>query len=195
MFLNYEYYRRKTKNYVDSKKKRLDSYDPDDKKDQSILLYQALFESNDWLNSETIAVTLSLPLELNTKPIVKQAWELDKRVLVPKIIDKKMIFVEFDETSKLAPGKFHTLEPETSVEIPKEEIELMIVPGLAFTKSGKRLGFGAGFYDRYLADYSGRTVSLVLKDQLLENIPNDKLDIRIKKNSNAQRLSVFFLSK
>ncbi|WP_275493779.1 5-formyltetrahydrofolate cyclo-ligase, partial [Oenococcus oeni] len=76
---------------------------------------------------------------------------------------------------------FHTLEPETSVEIPKEEIELMIVPGLAFTKSGKRLGFGAGFYDRYLADYSGRTVSLVLKDQLLENIPNDKLDIRIKK--------------
>ncbi|KGI00212.1 5-formyltetrahydrofolate cyclo-ligase [Oenococcus oeni] len=162
-------------------KKRLDSYDPDDKKDQSILLYQDLFESNDWLNSETIAVTLSLPLELNTKPIVKQAWELDKRVLVPKIIDKKMIFVEFDETSKLAPGKFHTLEPETSVEIPKEEIELMIVPGLAFTKSGKRLGFGAGFYDRYLADYSGRTVSLVLKDQLLENIPNDKLDIRIKK--------------
>ena len=73
-------------------KKRLDSYDPDDKKDQSILLYQALFESNDWLNSETIAVTLSLPLELNTKPIVKQAWELDKRVLVPKIIDKKNDF-------------------------------------------------------------------------------------------------------
>ncbi|MFT8469359.1 5-formyltetrahydrofolate cyclo-ligase [Oenococcus sp.] len=164
----------------DQQKARLAAIDPVAKKEQSLSLYRQLFENPDWQSSDNIAITLSLPLELSTRPIIQQAWELDKHVFVPKIVDTKMIFVEFTETTKIIKGKMSISEPEESKAFPKNDIDLMIVPGLAFTKTGKRLGFGAGYYDRYLSDYSGKTLSLALNDQLLATIPTDKLDVRIQ---------------
>lgn len=161
-------------------KDRLTKLDPGKKKAESLSLYKQLFTSDLWQQAQTITVTLNLPIELDTQPIIQQAWELDKTVLIPKIIQKKMIFTEFEETTRLVEGNMHILEAVTSDEFPKEQIDLMIVPGLAFTKPGKRLGFGAGFYDRYLADFTGQTLSLSLNDQLLEQLPSDRLDVRIK---------------
>ncbi|EHN59740.1 5-formyltetrahydrofolate cyclo-ligase [Oenococcus kitaharae] len=164
----------------DQQKTRLAAIDPAEKKEQSLSLYRQLFENLDWQSSDRVAITLSLPLELSTRPIIQQAWELDKHVFVPKIVDKKMIFVEFTETTKIIKGKMSISEPEGAAAFPKNDIDLMIVPGLAFTKTGKRLGFGAGYYDRYLSDYSGKTLSLALNDQLLAAIPTDKLDVRVQ---------------
>ena len=64
----------------------------------------------------------------------------------------------------------------TEVAVSANKIDLVIVPGLAFTRSGARLGFGAGYYDRFLVNYTGKTIALALSPQIKQNIPIEPHD-------------------
>ena len=72
-----------------------------------------------------------------------------------------MEFVELTPDVKIVRTKFGVLEPESENYVNKENIDLIIVPGLAFAENGARLGFGGGFYDKYSSDYRGNKVALV----------------------------------
>ncbi|MHA8262889.1 5-formyltetrahydrofolate cyclo-ligase [Lactobacillaceae bacterium Melli_B3] len=95
----------------------------------------------------------------------------------------QMEFVRYDDATKLAESAFGIMEPTNGEVINKAGIDLIIVPGLAFaTDTHDRLGFGGGFYDRYLADFSGDTISLALPIQVYA-IPNwtvNEYDIKVK---------------
>lgn len=134
-------------------------------------LYELLFKKTEWQTAQTIATTLSTDFELNTMPIIAEAWEEKKRVAVPKIINHQMIFVEIDSKTRYQVGKLNIKEPINNSSHPIQDIDLVIVPGLAFTKKGQRLGFGAGYYDKFLQQYSGKTVSLALTTQLVDDLP------------------------
>lgn len=134
-------------------------------------LYELLLKKTEWQTAQTIATTLSTDFELNTMPIIAEAWEEKKRVAVPKIINHQMIFVEIDSKTRYQVGKLNIKEPINNSSHPIQDIDLVIVPGLAFTKKGQRLGFGAGYYDKFLQQYSGKTVSLVLTTQLVDDLP------------------------
>ncbi|BAX70431.1 5-formyltetrahydrofolate cyclo-ligase family protein [Leuconostoc suionicum] len=134
-------------------------------------LYELLFKKTEWQTAQTIATTLSTDFELNTMPIIAEAWEEKKRVVVPKIINHQMIFVEIDSKTRYQVGKLNIKEPINNSSHPIQDIDLVIVPGLAFTKKGQRLGFGAGYYDKFLQQYSGKTVSLALTTQLVDDLP------------------------
>lgn len=143
---------------------------------ESHQLYQLLFETAAWQEAGTIAVTLSMPIELDTAPIIEAAWSANKKTVVPKIVNHQMIFVPFDDGSSLQTGQLSIREPVTEVAVSANKIDLVIVPGLAFTRSGARLGFGAGYYDRFLVNYTGKTIALALSPQIKQNIPIEAHD-------------------
>ncbi|MDI6552241.1 5-formyltetrahydrofolate cyclo-ligase [Leuconostoc falkenbergense] len=150
------------------------------KQTESNRLYHLLFETAAWQEAGTIAVTLSMPIELDTAPIIEAAWSANKKTVVPKIVNHQMIFVPFDDGSSLQTGQLSIREPVTEGAISANKIDLVIVPGLAFTRSGARLGFGAGYYDRFLVNYTGKTIALALSPQIKQNIPIEAHDQSIQ---------------
>lgn len=149
---------------------KLQQLDPTQKQRESLSIYKQLFASAEWQNATVIATTMSGNIELNTLPIIQQAGLENKTIVIPKTLPKwQMNFQIFDQNTKLVKSKFNVLEPENGKEVAKQQIDLILVPGLGFAQAGNfRLGFGGGYYDRFLSDYTGKTVSLVLSVQFFE---------------------------
>lgn len=148
-------------------------------------IYKRLFQLEAWKKSETIAVTVSVGNELDTMPIIEQAWKQGKRIAVPRCIPskKQLEFYYLEDVNQLEESYYGLLEPNTykcrRSEI--EEIELMIVPGLVFDRKGYRIGHGGGYYDRLLTAHSFQTVSICFDFQLVEGIFNENHDIPVDK--------------
>lgn len=116
--------------------------------------------------AETIAVYLAFDFEYNTQLIIEQARLDGKRILVPKTYPQgKMIFVDYNPED-VEKSAFGLLEPKSHQAVPQTEIDLIVVPGVVFNEMGYRIGYGAGYYDRYLETFTGRTVSLIYPCQL-----------------------------
>ncbi|MGR3741628.1 5-formyltetrahydrofolate cyclo-ligase [Companilactobacillus sp. DQM5] len=156
----------------------------DEYKKESEILYNKLFTNEKFLTAKSIGVTISMGFELDTNPIILKSLELNKEVYIPKTVTetKDMDFYQFNSYEELRKTKFGVLEPvgDTKKAIP----DLLIVPGLAFIKkTNYRLGFGAGFYDRYLRKNNPETLSLVNSKQLynFDNWGVEEFDIPVKK--------------
>lgn len=139
-----------------------------------------LFSLPEWKSAGTIGVTLSTAGEIDTETTIQKAWAEQKRVAVPKA-DMKMktmdfrVIQAFNDVEKAYAGIREPIEERTEG-VPPGEIDLLIVPGLAFDENGYRIGFGGGFYDRFLADYRNVTASLAYECQLIEHIPAQSFD-------------------
>ena len=92
-----------------------------------------------------------------------------------------MTFYYIQHLNQLESSYYELLEPIVSKtkEARSEELDYMIVPGVAFDERGYRIGYGGGYYDRYLQTYTGATVSLLLPNQLFKQLPNDEYDIPV----------------
>lgn len=102
-----------------------------------------------FIASKTVAVFMPLGDEPPIREAVER-WAAEKRVVVPRIEgDDRMRFFDFC-AEQMASGAFGIEEPQATAECPPEEIEVMVVPGVAFTAEGARMGRGRGYYDRYL---------------------------------------------
>ncbi|EHI70765.1 5-formyltetrahydrofolate cyclo-ligase [Streptococcus ictaluri] len=140
-------------------------------KDKALL--EELTKSEAYQKARTIATYLAMPHEYQTQALIEQAIQDKKTVLIPKTYPQgKMIFVPY-HLNELMKTAFGLLEPKSDVPFAKEAIDMIHVPGLVFNASGHRIGYGAGYYDRYLADYSGMTVSAIYKSQLRSFEPED----------------------
>lgn len=146
-------------------------------------LHKTLIESTYWKNANMIGVTISQGFEWDTKHIIESAWNDGKHVCAPKCDPKRkqLHFYKIHSFEDLEVVYYNLLEPkqEETTFITKSKIDLLIVPGMLFDKQGYRIGFGGGFYDRYLTDYKNETVSLTSKIQLLEEIPKESFDIPV----------------
>jgi 5-formyltetrahydrofolate cyclo-ligase len=140
----------------------------------------SLYSSPLWIGAKTIGITVSKAPEADTWQIIRRAWDEGKRVAVPKCIpkSKQMVFRELNSFTDLESVYYGLWEPnpESTVEIRSEEIDTLVVPGLAYMKNGFRLGFGGGYYDRFLEHYKGRTVSLAFEMQLITGFPVENHD-------------------
>lgn len=146
----------------------LKSLDAVEKKKRDAALIQKFLTSPSYSNHQVLALFLSMDFELNTQGILTQAQKDGKTILIPKTYPKgKMTFVPYNK-DHLCLSRFGIREPNQGKVVDKSEIDLILVPGLAFGVSGHRLGFGAGYYDRYLADFKGKTVSLSYAFQRLD---------------------------
>ncbi|WP_173277694.1 5-formyltetrahydrofolate cyclo-ligase [Streptococcus sp. 53] len=130
--------------------------------------------------AKVIATYLSFPHEFQTQGLIEQALKDGKRVLIPKTYPKgRMDFVVYDP-QQLVKTSFGLLEPQGDLEVvDASQIDLIHVPGLAFTTEGYRIGYGGGYYDRYLEYFSGHTLSTVYPCQI-EDFSSEKHDIPVQ---------------
>ena len=119
--------------------------------------------------AKNIATYLSFPHEFQTQELIEQALKDGKKVLIPKTYPKgRMEFVVY-HPQQLVKTSFGLLEPQGDLEVVElSQIDLIHVPGLAFTTEGYRIGYGGGYYDRYLEHFTGHTLSTVYPCQIQE---------------------------
>ncbi|MGM8213918.1 5-formyltetrahydrofolate cyclo-ligase [Virgibacillus sp. W0430] len=148
-------------------------------------LQRQLFSQPEWVMAGSIGITVSQSFEWDTVPIIEMAWKQNKKVLIPKSTPsvKSLDFYYIFSFNDVEIGNFNLLEPkvEQANRANKNQIDLLIVPGLLFTKEGYRLGFGGGYYDRFLVNYNNKTLSLLNDDQFVDELPIKEYDIPIKK--------------
>ena len=129
-------------------------------------LTQRLLELPAFQEAKTLATYLSMGHEFSTASLIQAALQDGKRVCVPRTYPQgRMEFVEYDPNI-LEKTRFGLLEPnEKGKLVDKAEIDLIHVPGLVFQSKGYRIGYGGGYYDRYLKDFTGKTVSTIYSIQ------------------------------
>lgn len=137
-------------------------------------LTERLLQHPFYQEAKIIASYLSFPHEFQTQELIEQALKDGKKVLIPKTYPKgRMNFVVYDP-QQLVKTSFGLLEPQGDLEIvDASQIDLIHVPGLAFTTEGYRIGYGGGYYDRYLEYFSGHTLSTVYHYQVQDFIPEN----------------------
>ena len=130
--------------------------------------------------AKVIATYLSFPHEFQTQELIEQALKDGKKVLIPKTYPKgRMEFVVYNP-QQLAKTSFGLLEPQGDLEVVEpSQIDLIHVPGLAFTTEGYRIGYGGGYYDRYLEHFAGHTMSTIYPCQVQEfNFENHDIPVQ-----------------
>ena len=137
-------------------------------------LTEQLLQHPFYQEAKVIATYLSFPHEFQTQELIEQALKDGKKVLIPKTYPKgRMDFVVYDP-QQLVKTSFGLLEPQGDLEVvDASQIDLIHVPGLAFTTEGYRIGYGGGYYDRYLEHFTGHTLSTVYPCQIRDFIPED----------------------
>ncbi|MDN4635368.1 MULTISPECIES: 5-formyltetrahydrofolate cyclo-ligase [unclassified Bacillus (in: firmicutes)] len=147
------------------------------------LLHEHVLQLSEWKQAKTIALTMSRGKEIPTMPLIEKAWEEGKTVCIPTCFSKtkEMVFYEYTPETKMTSSYFGLMEPDPleATVVHKEAIDLIIVPGVCFDQRGYRIGFGGGYYDRYLADYHGVTIALCLSLQQTRHIPAEAHDIPV----------------
>ncbi|MGL4990596.1 MAG: 5-formyltetrahydrofolate cyclo-ligase [Sarcina sp.] len=160
-------------------KRKMMNYDEKKKFDERIR--ENVLGSSEYKNSRFIFIYVSMNEEVDTIEIIKIALKQGKTVAVPKVLNKEeMIAVKINSLDDLkARGAFGILEPIDILNVSKE-IDLCIMPGLAFTKKGERLGYGGGYYDRFLLKYNNiKKISLAYSYQIVTDIYSCEYDINV----------------
>jgi 5-formyltetrahydrofolate cyclo-ligase len=151
--------------------------------DYSYKIARNLYNQDEWIKADVIGITISKEPEVDTYQIIRKAWESGKEVVVPKCHpkEKSLSFHKITQFSQLESVFYGLFEPimDQTIEVRQDDIDLLVVPGLAYTKDGYRLGFGGGYYDRYLQQYQGKTISLAFHFQVMPLIPIEGHDIPV----------------
>ena len=146
-------------------------------------LTDQLIHSELWKNASSIGVTISQGFEWDTYAIIDAAWKENKQVSVPKCnpANKGLTFYQLTTYDQLEIVYYNLKEPNPNKSrvTEKTSIDLLIVPGLLFDQHGYRIGFGGGYYDRFLTDFAHSTVSLISLGQLTKEIPREKFDLPV----------------
>ena len=159
-----------------------DSIDADIRKNQDAIIFQKVIELKEYKRANTIFVYVSFGSEVETKRIIERIISDGKYAVIPKCDTKShtMHTFKIDSLSQLKKGAYGIEEPrEDCVEVLKEHIDLVVVPGLCFDLKGNRLGYGGGYYDRFLADFKGFTVGLSYNECIADIVPADEYDCRL----------------
>lgn len=153
---------------------------PDEIQRKSDLLSEKLFAHPIWKSTHSVYVYLNYNQEVCTQRIILRAIAEGKRVAAPRVVDGEMHFFRLTDPGRVVPGYKGIPEPAADAEAANDAEALVIVPGLAFSKSGQRLGYGGGFYDRFLAQEPAHpTVALCYDFQYFNDLPVQAHDRKI----------------
>ncbi len=149
--------------------------------DSSAEIQRRFLHSELFHRAECLALYSAIQNEVLTEIVSARAFELGKTLVYPRIKNDDLEFVEILSLTDLAPGAFGVLEPQGDRLIAVEELDLVVVPGVAFDQTGHRLGYGRGFYDRALlacrADCT--KVGFAYDSQLLATLPSAEHDQKL----------------
>ncbi|MBD5287528.1 MAG: 5-formyltetrahydrofolate cyclo-ligase [Muribaculaceae bacterium] len=140
-------------------------------------VFEQLEKTAAFLLADRILMYHSLPDELSTHRFLDK-WHGRKSFYLPRVNGVNLEILPYDE-SRLELGAFHIEEPTGNNTVPAEDIELVIVPAVAYDRSGNRLGRGKGFYDRLLATTKATKVGVGYEFQIVDEIPAEPHDVKM----------------
>ena len=165
------------RSYIRTKKR---SYTLEYLQERSNIIIHRLEQHQLFINSKTILLYYSLSDEVNTHALL-QKWQKRKHLLLPAVINSFDLEVRlYSNTNKLKKGSFGICEPLGEAYVNYEQIDLAIIPGMAFDKYGHRLGRGKGYYDRLLnklRSYDIPLLGICFDFQKVNYVPTDNWDI------------------
>ena len=131
-------------------------------------------------DAQTIMAYYSLPDEVNTHGLIDELVAEGKTVLLPKVTGTDtMELRRYTGRQDLSEGSFHIMEPVGEPFSDYSEIDLSLIPGMAFDAQGNRLGRGKGYYDRFLRAMSVRTIGVCFDFQRVDEVPTDENDVAV----------------
>lgn len=157
------------------------------RKEKSELITSRILAAPWFLNAENILVYSAIQSEVDLSGLYCPAWEKDKQLFFPKVSGKQMDFFCVSSLTQLKKGAFSVMEPDTEkYALTKFDAaygkgnSVMLVPGVAFSADGYRIGYGGGYYDRYLALYDGiYTVGIAYEEQIVPEVFAEVHDYRL----------------
>lgn len=153
---------------------------PEEIQQRSARLGELFAASEAYKNAKTIYGYLPYNQEVRTVPMLERALADGKRVAVPKCYGDEMKFIFLDDLTKVEKGYANIPEPIADEPVADDPTALVLMPGLAFTVDGKRMGYGGGFYDKFLASEPNHpTVALCYAFQMVEDLPTEEYDIPV----------------
>lgn len=161
-----------------------DSVDPKLREQWDNIIFDRLVNSEQYKNAGIIFAFVSFRSEVDTHRIIKRALADNKIICVPKIRSKDtgIELYRIISMNDLEKGYFGILEPsENCLEVDSRAIDLILMPGAAFDRNGGRLGYGRGYYDRFLEgmDIRVQKLALAYHFQVLDRVPTDKFDVPV----------------
>ena len=159
--------------------------DPEEKFKRDTAVCQAAESLVSFRYAEYVLLYAATDDEIDVYPIAKSAFEKGKKVLFPRC-DKKTHTMEYhivNSLDELKVDSYGLLEPPADAPVYDCVNEtggaVCFVPGLVYDKAGYRLGYGKGFYDRYLSQFSGCTIGVVYSDYILPEVPRGRFDVSV----------------
>lgn len=147
---------------------------------RSAALAQKLFATAEYRAAHALFAYIPINQEVRTQPVIRRAWADGKRVAVPRVEGDALRFIWIDSFCDLAEGAFGIPEPPEDGAEADDETALLLVPGLAFDRAGHRVGYGGGYYDRYLAAHPHHpTLALCYGFQLVERLAAEAHDVPV----------------
>lgn len=145
------------------------------------IIYNKIISSKEYKESNLILTYVSLKEEVDTIKLIKHSLNIGKQVAVPKCIGNLIEFYYINTVEDISNGTFNILEPITDKKVIDYDDSICIVPGIAFDKENNRIGYGRGFYDRFLENYNGIKIGLTYKECICDKIDADENDIKMDK--------------
>ncbi len=162
-----------------------DALDPAERAAKSHLIKSYLFSLPEIQSAPSLMFYVSFRSEVETHVMIKYAIAMGKKVIVPKteMKNKQLLLSKLENFEEdLSPGTWGILEPkaEKLKPVTYDEIDVVVVPGAAFSEQGWRIGYGGGFYDRLLRESQKRSYALGFEMQVLPDIPHDpQIDVPV----------------
>jgi 5-formyltetrahydrofolate cyclo-ligase len=129
-------------------------------------------------DAQKIGIYYPIGSEILTQDIIQELLSEGKQVFLPRITEQNIDFKKISNFSSLENGSFDIMEPKIECET-DNNLDVILVPTIGITPKGVRLGYGHGFYDRFLANHKTVTISLTLEKQVVKNIPKLEHDMLI----------------
>lgn len=153
---------------------------PDKKSELDKKIFNKIISLNSYKKSELILTFVSTDIEVDTHELIKYSISIGKKVAVPKCISgtRQMEFYLINSMDDLEAATFSVLEPKTDIctKLVNYGNSICIIPGLAFDVKGYRLGYGKGYYDRFLSNYTGQNIGICYCSCTLNKLINGKFD-------------------
>ncbi len=147
---------------------------------KSARLGELFAASQPYKDAETIYFYLPYNQEVRTIPMLQRALQEGKKVAVPKVYGDTMKFIYLENLNEIAKGYAGIPEPINDEPVAEDKKALVLMPGLAFDREGHRIGYGGGFYDRFLAEEPDHpTLALCYDFQMLEKLETEEFDIPV----------------
>jgi 5-formyltetrahydrofolate cyclo-ligase len=148
---------------------------------RSLRIQKRFLEAPEFVDAKALGIYSPILNEVFTEEIFHVAHRMGKKVAYPRVRERILEFVEVSGPKELSPGSFGILEPKGSEAISPGLLDVLVVPGVAFDLAGYRLGYGKGFYDRFLhfSTRPGVLVGLCFESQIITALPRETHDVRM----------------